>query len=75
LEVKGFVEVNGITYKLISRQKSAHKKLRIRSKGPMGIRLVTEESFLKENDEFLKKLLKDSEIDIPIGKDDGDIDE
>jgi hypothetical protein len=41
----------------------------------MGIRLVTEESFLKENDEFLKKLLKNSEIDIPIGKDDGDIDE
>jgi hypothetical protein len=75
LEIKGFVEIDGITYRLISRQKSSCKRLRIRSKGPVGVHLVTEEGFLEENAGYLKKLLESSEVDIPIGKDNGGADE
>ncbi|WP_367357609.1 hypothetical protein [Mesotoga sp.] len=75
MEIKGFVEIDGITYRLISRQKSSHKRLRIRTKGPVGIHLATEESFLEKNADYLKKLLESSEVDIPIGKDNGGADE
>jgi len=71
LEIKGYVEIDGVTYKLISRQKSAHKKLRIRSKGQTGVHLLEEESFLKENSDYLKSLLNDSEVAIPVGKNSG----
>ncbi len=75
MEIKGFVEIDGVIYRLISRQKSSHKRLRIRSKGPVGIHLATEESFLEKNTDYLKKLLDSSEVDIPIGKDNGEADE
>ena len=75
METKGYVEIDGVTYKLISRQKSAHKKLRIRSKGQTGVHLLEEESFLKENSDYLKSLLNDSEVAIPVGKNSGGQDE
>jgi hypothetical protein len=68
LETKGYIEIEGVMYRLVSRQKSNHRQIRVRSKGQLGVRLNKEEDFFRDNRDFLKKLLKDSEIDIPIGR-------
>jgi hypothetical protein len=34
----------------------------------MGVRLVREESFFKSNREYLKTLVSDSQVSIPLGK-------
>jgi predicted metal-dependent hydrolase len=68
LESNGYIDVDGVTYKLVSRQKSRHKQIKIRTRGPMGVRLVREESFFKSNREYLKTLVSDSQVSIPLGK-------
>jgi predicted metal-dependent hydrolase len=68
LESNGYIDVDGITYKLVSRQKSRHKQIKIRTRGPMGVRLEREESFFKSNREYLKTLVSDSEVNIPLEK-------
>lgn len=70
MEAKGYIEIEGVVYRLISRQKSDHKQIRVRTKGPVGVKLEREEEFFKSNGEYLETLLSESRVNIPLSKDD-----
>ncbi len=36
METKGYIEIEGVMYRLVSRQKSNHRQIRVRSKGQIG---------------------------------------
>lgn len=71
MQVKGYVEIDSVIYKVIMRTKSSYKQLKLRTKGPKGVHLILEEEYLsdKKNANTITDLTKGEQIKIPIDND------